>query len=59
MLNKNNLMMLFTAMYFLSCSVSVDNIASDSIISLKMCFFLLILMSATYMWLNNHLFSIK
>ena len=39
MLNKNNLMMLFTAMYFLSCSVSVDNIASDSIISLKMCFF--------------------
>ena len=29
MLNKNNLMMLFTAMHF-SCSVSVDNIARDS-----------------------------
>ena len=38
MLNKNNLMMVFTAMYF-SCSVSVDNIASDSIISLTMCLF--------------------
>ena len=41
MLNKNNLMMLFTAMYF-SCSVSVDTvdtIVSDSIISLKMCLF--------------------
>ena len=26
--NKNNLVILFTAMYF-SCSVSADNIASD------------------------------
>ena len=36
MLNKNNLVMLFIAMY-ISCSVSVDNIAGNSIISLKMC----------------------
>ena len=38
MLNKTNLMMLFTPMYF-SCSVSVDNIENDSTISLKMYLF--------------------
>ena len=37
MLKKNIFMMLFTAMF--SFSVSVDNIASDLIISLKMCLF--------------------